>query len=243
MLVALSIRSFVLIDRLDLDVGQGFTALTGETGAGKSIILDALGLVLGGQANRKMVRAGCDEASVTAEFALSETHSVWAILAELAIDGHNDETLTLRRTLSTRGPSRAFVNDQAVSAASLERIGEALVEIHSQHSASALMRPSSHRGLLDTYAGLKSLLNRVKAFWETFAAAREARQAYAQAAKQAEAQREWLEFAVNELEKLAPEQGEAKHLLAQRAALMQAERLTEAAGSSRCVSDCHPHPD
>jgi len=169
MLVSISIRSFVLIDRLDLDVGQGFTALTGETGAGKSIILDALGLVLGGQANRKMVRSGHESASITAEFALPEDHPAWPVLSGLEIQGGSDETLTLKRTLSAKGPSRAFINDQAVSALSLEQVGETLVEIHGQHSASGLMRPSTHRALLDAFAGLKPEVAQVKHLWDAFA--------------------------------------------------------------------------
>ncbi|MBR9835911.1 MAG: AAA family ATPase, partial [Alphaproteobacteria bacterium] len=143
MLVALSIRSFVLIERLDLEAESGFTALTGETGAGKSIILDALGLVLGGAANRKMVRAGDEQAMVTAEFALPEAHKVWPILAGNAIEARPSETLTLRRMVPEKGPSRAFVNGQPVNAQLLGEIGELLVEVHGQHAASGLMRPSS----------------------------------------------------------------------------------------------------
>lgn len=228
MIVALSIRSFVLIDRLDLEVGQGFTALTGETGAGKSIILDALGLVLGGPANRRFVRHDEDQASVTAEFALQTGHAVWGELEELDVGASREETLTLRRTLSRNGPSRAFINDQPVSAATLETVGEKLVEIHGQHSASGLMRPSTHRGLLDAFSGVDVELQNCRASWVALAEAREHRQNLEAAVRNATERKDWLLFAVSELEKLAPEPGEASTLLAQRAVLMQAERLTEA---------------
>ena len=227
MIVALSIRSFVLIDRLDLDADTGFTALTGETGAGKSIILDALGLVLGGPANRKLVRCGETQASVTAEFALTADHPVWPLLRESGVDADPGETLTLNRVVPETGPSRAFVNGQPVSAVLLAAIGEELVEIHSQHAASGLMRPSTHRSLLDAFAGLQSELAACAGAWAGYEAARQARENLAEAAKRAVAQQDWLEFAVEDLRKLAPEPGEASRLSAQRGALLQTEKLTE----------------
>lgn len=230
MLLGLSIRSFLLIDRLDLEAGAGFTALTGETGAGKSIILDALGLVLGGQATRKMVRAGCEQAAISAVFEIGSDHPAWMVLEALEIEGAREEALTLRRTLSVKGPSRAFINDQPVSSATLSAIGELLVEIHGQHAASGLLKPSSHRDLLDAYTGLGTLVAKVKDAWTHFISARSKREALEVELSSAHEKREWLSFAVSELEKLAPEAGETKMLLAQRAALMQAERLTEAIG-------------
>lgn len=227
MLVALSIRSFVLIERLDLEAESGFTALTGETGAGKSIILDALGLVLGGAANRKMVRAGDPQAMVTAEFALPETHIGWTVLAENGIEGCASETLTLRRVLPAKGPSRAFVNGQPVNAQILTQLGEMLVEVHGQHAASGLMRPSSHRGLLDAYAGNLELLRSCETAWQAFEQARNHRIALEAAAREAEDQRDWLEFAVNELGQLGPEEGEASRLAGQRGILLQSEKLSE----------------
>ena len=144
MLYALSIQSFVLIDRLHLEADRGFTALTGETGAGKSIILDALGLVLGGAVNRKQVRIGADQASISAEFSVSPDHPVWSILAAHDLSANTEEMIVLRRIVSRTGPSRAFVNGQPVAAAILAELGDTLVEIHGQHAASQLLRPSSH---------------------------------------------------------------------------------------------------
>ena len=166
MITALSIRSFLLIERLDIESTDGFTALTGETGAGKSIILDALGLVLGATASKKLVRKGADQASILAEFALGADSPVWPILSEAGVDASPEETLTLKRVVSATGPARAFVNDQPVSAALLSQLGELLVEIHGQHAASTLMKPSNHRDLLDTYAGNESLIADCGTAWD-----------------------------------------------------------------------------
>ena len=159
MILSLSIRDFVLIDRLDIEPGAGFTALTGETGAGKSIILDALSLAMGHGSDRAMIRAGQDQSSVAVEFSPPVSHPVWAALAETGIDASPDETLTMKRVIRRNGPARAFLNDQPVSAALLSEIGDLLVEIHGQHAASTLMKPSSHRRLLDQFAGNENLLD------------------------------------------------------------------------------------
>lgn len=232
MLYALSIQSFVLIDRLNLDAATGFTALTGETGAGKSIILDALNLVLGGQVNRKQIRAGDDQASITAEFALPAKHPVWAILEAHDIAFERDEMLLMRRTISTTGPSRAFVNAQSVAAGVLAEVGEVLVEIHGQHAASRLMKPSSHLELLDSFGGLDAQVDRCGRNWVAFETARNARIQLEADVKSARERQEWLTFAVEELSKLAPEGGEIETLTARRGALLQTERITDAIDES-----------
>jgi len=227
MLNALSIRSFVLIDRLDLEASTGFTALTGETGAGKSIILDALGLVLGASADRKQVRAGCDQAIISAEFAVETDHPVWDVLNENAIDFDRSETLCLRRTVSLTGPSRAFVNAQPVAAAVLAVLGESLVEIHGQHSASQLMRPATHLDLLDAFCGLGGDVRRCGDLWRSFETARDLRTNLEAAVRSAREKRDWLTFAVEDLSTLAPEPGEVETLTAQRSALLQSERISD----------------
>jgi DNA repair protein RecN (Recombination protein N) len=227
MLNALSIRSFVLIDRLDLEASTGFTALTGETGAGKSIILDALGLVLGASADRKQVRAGTDKATIRAEFSVAPDHPIWSLLEESAIDFDPGETLCLRRTISATGPSRAFVNEQPVAAALLATLGESLVEIHGQHSASQLMRPATHLDLLDAFAGLNGDLHRCGELWTKYETARQARIDLEQTVQTATEKREWLSFAVEELTKLGPEEGEVETLTAQRSVLLQSERIRD----------------
>ena len=227
MLHALSIRSFVLIDRLDLEASTGFTALTGETGAGKSIILDALGLVLGTPADRKQVRAGADKATIRAEFSVAPDHPIWQLLEDNAIDFDRGETLCLRRTVSATGPSRAFVNEQPVAAVLLATLGASLVEIHGQHSASQLMRPATHLDLLDAFAGLTDDLDHCGELWGAYETARQARLELAESVRSALEKRDWLSFAVEDLGKLAPEVGEVADLTAQRTVLLQSERIRE----------------
>jgi DNA repair protein RecN (Recombination protein N) len=228
MLLSVSIRDFVLISRLDLSPGEGFTALTGETGAGKSIILDAIALALGGPADRGVIRAGAGQASVAAEFDVARDHPVWALLAAQGVAAEAGETLTLKRVVRAQGPARGFINDQPVSASLLAEAGDLLVEIHGQHAASSLMRPSSHRRLLDQFAGNEALLAECAAAWQALDAARAERarlKAEQDAAREA---REWLEASVEELERLAPQRGEAERLSEERMRLMQAERIQEA---------------
>lgn len=225
MIVTLSIRDFVLAAAVDLDPVNGFTALTGETGAGKSIVLDALGCALGGKAEKRYVRARATHACVTAEFAPSERHAVWKVLEAAGISVARDETLTLRRVIPAKGPARAFLNDRPVSAALLSDIGETLVEIHGQHSASALTRPSRHRSLLDQFAGNEALLQACETAWQRLVDARGERERLEAQTASAEANLEWLTAAVEALNKLQPEAGEAAALTAERTYLMQAERI------------------
>lgn len=228
MLLSVSIRDFVLISRLDLSPGEGFTALTGETGAGKSIILDAIALALGGPADRSVIRAGAEQASVAAEFEAGPDHPVRALLAAHGVGAEAGETLTLKRIVRANGPARGFINDQPVSAALLGEAGDLLVEIHGQHAASSLMRPSSHRRLLDQFAGNEALLADCASAWQALEAARGAlAELRAQQAAARDA-REWLEASVEELDRLAPRPGEAERLGAERMRLMQAERVSEA---------------
>lgn len=227
MLYALSITSFVLIDRLHLDAASGFTALTGETGAGKSIILDAINLVLGGAADRKQVRAGADQATTSAEFSVPPEHPAWEVLNAHGLEGGSDEPLVLRRIVAARGPSRAFVNGQPVAASVLAQIGEVLVEIHGQHAASRLMQASTHLELLDAFAGHEGLVDGCTALWREYEARRDARTALQDGVRQAEERRDWLSFAVEDLSKLAPDMGELEILSTQRGALLQSERISE----------------
>ncbi|MGB3626844.1 MAG: DNA repair protein RecN [Henriciella sp.] len=237
MIIALSIRSFLLIERLDIEVAQGFTALTGETGAGKSIILDALGLALGAQANRKFVRKGEEQAAVSAEFTVAPDHPVWAILREQGIEASPFETLTLKRVIPASGPARAFVNDQPASAGLLETIGATLVEIHSQHSASALMRVSQHRDLLDLYAGNETLLTECAASWKTFQNKRQARETLERDLQEAEREYAWLASAHEELSALDAGADEYEKLSAQRGLLMQSEKIADAVGEAVSAFD------
>lgn len=232
MLASLSIRDFVLIDRLDIDAAHGFTALTGQTGAGKSIILDALALALGGASDRAMIRTGQKQASVAAAFEIAPDHIVWETLSEKDIAASCDEALTLKRIVKASGPSRASINDQPVSAAVLQEIGELLVEIHGQHAASSLMRPASHRSLLDQYAGNQAKLDACAAAWHARSEAQRALSEQEAALKSSELQIAFLRTAVEDLLSLGPERGEADKLAAARTRLMQSERVTDTVSES-----------
>ncbi|MGG5821534.1 DNA repair protein RecN [Falsiroseomonas sp. HW251] len=226
MLTSLAIRDVVLIEKLDLAFGQGLTVLTGETGAGKSILLDSLGLALGMRADSGLVRAGQPQASVTAAFGVEDRHPARAILTEQGIEAEDE--LVLRRVVTADGRSRAFVNDQPVGLALLRRLGALLVEVQGQHEQVGLADPAAHAGLLDAAGGLERLRGTVA---ETHRAWREAERALATAKEEiAAAQRdeEFLRHAVAELDALAPAEGEEDELAAERQKLQQGERRSEA---------------
>ena len=232
MICALSIRSFLLIDRLDIEACDGFTALTGETGAGKSIILDALGLALGGQASRKFVRKGADQAVVLAELSLPPDHAAWPVLEEQGISASPFETLTLKRVIPANGPARAFINDQPASAGLLETVGETVVEIHGQHSASGLMRPARHRDMLDLYAGNEPLLKACAEAWTAYQERRAIREALEADLEEVSRQHAWLTETREELAALGAREGEFETLSAERNILMQSEKIAESLGEA-----------
>ena len=225
MLIRLAIRDVVLIEALDLDFATGLGALTGETGAGKSILLDALGLALGQRADSGLVRHGAAQAVVTASFDLGEDEDIAALLAENGLAGEPGEPLIVRRIVKADGGSRASVNDQPVSAALLRDLGARLVEIHGQHDDRGLLNARGHRALLDAFGRFDHS--------EVAAAHRQWRDAETVLAtaradlEGAERDREWLEHAVVELNALSPETGEEEMLAAERAAMQKGARLAE----------------
>jgi DNA repair protein RecN (Recombination protein N) len=230
MLRSLSIRDIVLIERLELGFGGGLTALTGETGAGKSIILDALGLALGGRSDRGLVRSGAEQGSVVAEFEPHEPAALEVLLHDNGIPFEGE--LILRRIVTADGRSRAFVNDTAVSTALLRQVGEILVEVHGQFEQRGLMNPQAHRGILDAFAGLGPLAAKVRT---AHAAWRKAAERLALLQEQlAAAQREedYLRHRERELADLAPEAGEEEELAARRQGLMNREKLVTALGEA-----------
>src|SRR5690606_13571962 len=172
MLSQLSIRDIVLIERLDLEFAPGLTVLTGETGAGKSILLDALGLALGARADSGLLRHGAEQASVTAAFALPAGHPSQELLKEQELEAE-EGTLVLRRVLGADGRSRAFVNDQPASVGLLRSLGDLLVEVQGQFEQRGLLDGASHRGLLDAYAGLQLALDDLRSRYEAWRAAAE----------------------------------------------------------------------
>jgi len=227
MLTALDIRDVVLIDRLELEFPAGLTALTGETGAGKSILLDALGLALGARGDARLVRAGADRATVSATFDTGADHAVLDILAEHGIDD-TGEGILVRRVLGADGRSRAFVNDQPVGVGLLRRIGDALVEVHGQFESQRLLDPASHRGLLDAHGGLESLVEAVSVARKEWRAAGEACILAANEAESARRDEEFLRHAADELAALDPQPGQEANLAAQRTLMMNAEKLVTA---------------
>ena len=225
MLQSLSIRDIVLIEALDLEFGAGLTVLTGETGAGKSILLDSLGLALGNRADSGLVRQGTEKAQVTASFAPPAAGGkLAAMLAENDIEIEPGEPLIIKRSVKADGGSRAFINDQPCSATLLRTVGGQLIEIHGQHDDRGLINPKGHRALLDTFAGVDG-----KAVREAFDAWQAAKTALEQAREDqdaAERDREYLEHSVAELSKFAPQPGEEQELALERATMMQGEKLT-----------------
>ena len=228
MLVSLSIRDFVLIEKLDLDfarVGGGLGALTGETGAGKSILIDALGLALGARADSGAVRRGAIQASVAASFDLPCGHAARQVLLDQALEV--EDILTLRRLVGTDGRGRAFVNDQPVSVALLRRLGGALVEIQGQMEQHGLLDMATHRGSLDAFAALEGQAGVVRAAWRAWRAAEQASADAALAAELARRDEEFLRHAVKELAALAPRGDDEEKLAQERQALRACSVLGE----------------
>ena len=210
MLARLSIRDIVLIDRLDIDFASGLSVLTGETGAGKSILLDAFALALGARGDATLVRQGAEQGQVTAMFELAPRHPARAQLRECDIAA--DEALILRRVQFADGRTRAFVNDQPVSVQALQSLGAALVEIHGQHDARALVDAATHRRLLDAYGGLDAAAAEVAQLWAARRQAEEAVAVHRAEVERAAREAEWLRHAVEELGKLQPQAGEETNL-------------------------------
>ena len=230
MLTALSIRDVVLIERLDLSFGAGLTVLTGETGAGKSILLDSLGLALGARADAGLVRAGTEQAAVTACFAPPTGHPVLALLTEQGLAAEDE--VVFRRIVTKDGRSRAFVNDQPVGVALLRRAGAMLVEVQGQHEQMGLADPASHAGFLDQFGVSQPLRDAVASAWRMWRSTMAKLNAARAAIEAAARDEEWLRHAVEELATLAPQEGEEDRLAAERQRLQQGERRSEAIASA-----------
>jgi DNA repair protein RecN (Recombination protein N) len=224
MLVSLSIRDVVLIERLELSFAHGLAVFTGETGAGKSILLDSLGLVLGARAETGLIRSGANQLSVSAVFDPPHDHPARTLIKEQNLDGF-DQDLIVRRVVGSDGRSKAFINDQPISVGLLRQVGDSLVEIHGQFESHGLMDPANHGAVLDAHGALSPLLSTVSQAWTNW---REAAKAKAKAESQlssARAEEETLRAAFEELEALGPKQGEDASLSERRSLLMQGEKL------------------
>jgi DNA repair protein RecN (Recombination protein N) len=225
MLARLSIRDIVLIERLDIDFGSGLAALTGETGAGKSILLDAFALALGARGESALVREGAEQGQVIATFEIAKDHPARGVLAEYDLGSEDD--VIVRRVQFADGRTRAFVNDQPVSVQILRALGVALVEIHGQHDDRAFVEASTHRALIDAFGGIESDAAEVRRLWDERRQREAAVAAHRAEVERARREAEWLRHAVDELGKLAPEAGEETSLADRRAAMMQAEKAAE----------------
>ena len=239
MLRSLSVRNLVLIDSLDLEFGPGLCVLTGETGAGKSILLDALGLALGARGDAQLVRHGTESASVSASFELAAGHTAWAMLEAQGFE-FTDE-LILRRVLGADGRSRAFANGQPASIAWVREVGGSLVEIEGQSASGGLLDPRNHRTLLDSFAANDEQRTHTAATcatWRESVAALEKAEAELAEARHDE---EYLRHVSAELEALAPQAGEEERLATERRRLMNGQKLSKAMADARqLIAGEHP---
>jgi DNA repair protein RecN (Recombination protein N) len=225
MLTSLHIRDMLIIDRLDLDLRPGLNVLTGETGAGKSILLDALGFVLGWRGRADLVRQGADEGEVTAVFDLLPGHPARAVLAESGFPEADE--LILRRVNSADGRKTAWVNDRRSSGEVLRALSDSLVELHGQHDDRGLLNPRGHRQLLDAFAGHETLLGGCRAAWRAMGEARKSLIMAEEELAALKGEEEFLRHAVAELDRLAPQEGEEAALDARRRQMQQATRIVE----------------
>lgn len=224
MLQSLSIKNIVLIDQLSLDFDKGLCALTGETGAGKSILLDSLSLILGAKADSGKIRKGEDKASVIARFQLPAKHPAFALLDDHDIDMEDDDIL-IRRVLQSDGRSKAFINDQPVSVGLLKQLGPYLIEIHGQHDNQGLLDPSTHRHFLDLFIGIDTP---IASLWEKWQNAETKRIELQKSIEQDQQQEEFLRTALNELDDLDPQEGEEEELSQKRERLRHRELIIAA---------------
>src|ERR1700716_2481086 len=237
MLARLSIRDIVLIERLDIEFLRGLAVLTGETGAGKSILLDAFALALGGRGDAGLVRHGVEQGQVTAVFDVPNGHPAAKILSDNGLDDAGAEAtseMILRRVQLADGRTRAFINDQAISVQTLKAVGTALVEIHGQHDERALVDAATHRRLLDAFAGLEKDVAALEALWEARRAAHAALDEHRAGMERAAREADYLRHAAGELKKLKPGDGEETSLAERRTSMMQGEKI---AGDLREAQD------
>ncbi len=225
MLRALDIRDMLIIDRLELSFQPGLNVLTGETGAGKSILLDSLGFVLGWRGRAELVRQGAQQGEVVAEFELSDDHPAQAVLAEAGLPTGSE--LILRRINTTEGRKTAWVNDRRCSGEVLRALSETLIELHGQHDDRGLLNPRGHRAMLDTYGDLGPKLAKVRSTWAALATARKTLSQTEAALAEMRAEEDFLRHSVAELDKLDPQPGEDAELDARRRLMQGAERIRD----------------
>ncbi len=225
MLRALEIRDMLIIERLELEFQPGLNVLTGETGAGKSILLDSLGFVLGWRGRAELVRAGAEQGEVVAEFDLPEDHAAWAVLEEAGLPASDE--LILRRINTKDGRKTGWVNDRRVSGEVLRRLSETLVELHGQHDDRGLLDPRGHRAILDAFAGAEAAQGEVRRTWRELSGARKALTEAEKALAAVRSEEEFLRHAVAELTQLGPVEGEEAELDTRRRMMQSAEKIRD----------------
>ena len=226
MIVNLTIRDIVLIDRLQMTFEDGLCVLSGETGAGKSILLSGIGLAIGARGGKELIRHGQETGSVSVEFNLDKDHKIWSILEDYGLEYEKGQVI-LRRIIMNDGRSRAFVNDQSVSISLLREIGEHLIEIHGQHDERGLLNPSGHRDLLDNFGAYEFLLSDVKGLYEKLTMLQTALRQAIEALDLAKSDEEYVRYNLTELMELNPSIGEEEELAKERSRMMQGENLSE----------------
>src|SRR3954452_263979 len=238
MLARLSIRDIVLIERLDIEFSRGLAVLTGETGAGKSILLDAFALALGGRGDSGLVRHGAEQGQVTATFDIPKGHPATRILSENGLDDTGE--MILRRVQPADGRTRALINDQSISVQTLKAVGAALVEIHGQHDERALVDASTHRQLLDAFGGHEKDVAAVESLWEARRTAATELEEHRASVERAAREADYLRHASTELKALAPQDGEETQLASRRTVMMQGEKIaTDLREAQEAISGHH----
>ncbi len=225
MLKSLDIRDLLIIDRLELTLEPGLNVLTGETGAGKSILLDSLGFVLGWRGRAELVRAGAGQGEVTAEFSLDKDHPAFTILDEIGVP--HDEALILRRVNTQDGRKTSWINDRRVSGEVLRRLSDTLVELHGQHDDKGLLNLRGHRQLLDAFGGYQDLVAQCRKAWRGLEAAKSALVEAEKSVEALKSEEDFLRHAVAELDALSPEAGEEANLDERRRLMQAADRIRE----------------
>ncbi|GGP27591.1 DNA repair protein RecN [Silvimonas amylolytica] len=227
MLLSLNLKNFVIVDKLALEFASGLSVFTGETGAGKSIVIDALGLLLGDRADAGMVRHGTDKAELAVEFDISKLAAARAWLAEAELTGDDADVVNLRRTLDSQGKSKAFINGTAATLAQLKTLGEMLVDIHGQHAHQLLLRPETQRAVFDAFASAGDIAATVGSHWRDWQRAEEEFAAASRNAAAFEAERERLQWQINEVAELALGEHEWEELQGEHRRLQHAASLID----------------
>lgn len=227
----LSVRDVVLIDKLDLEFGDGLNVLTGETGAGKSVLLDSLSLALGGRGEASLVRRGADRLSVCASFSLPENHKVFEALQERGIDS-DGQNVVLRRIVNKDGKSKAFINDTPVGVGVLKAVGDGILEIHGQFANFALLNPAAHLGVLDAFGGLQGKARETADAYNAYKSAQNVLLEAQNSLRRAQEEEDFVRHAANELERFGAYAGEEEELAEKRTMMMNAEKLIDALKSA-----------